>query len=279
MILKKHPYLIAAFFILLLISNIQAQKSRPLNLIQYDHNPYNFGFTLGLNQMLFTINHMPLYINRTYSGKEIDDVESNDFNYEKSKDAKLLIVESNSNFGFTIGIVSNLRLGQYFDLRFIPSLSFGERDLSYSINLSYSAVEKDDNGKIVREYDTVAVVSMRKPLQSTFVEFPFYIKYKSKRMNNTRAYLIGGAKYSLDLISDARRKEKAGGAEIVKLHRNDLYLDLGAGFDFYNEYFKLGVEIKMSYGLNNLIKKEGTIYTEGIDRLRSKIFTLSLTFE
>ena len=98
-------------------------------------------------------------------------------------------------------------------------------------------------------------------------------------MNNTRAYLIGGPKYSLDLISDARRKEKAGGAEIVKLHRNDLYLDLGAGFDFYNEYFKLGVEVKMSYGLNNLIKKEGTIYTEGIDRLRSKIFTLSLTFE
>ncbi len=258
MILKKHPYLIAAFFILLLVSNIQAQKSRPLNLIQYDHNPYNFGFTLGLNQMIFTINHMPLYNDSVYSGTAINDITPAD-------SASLQSVESNSNFGFTIGIVSNLRLGQYFDLRFIPSLSFGERDLTYTAATTYYTA-----------HDTVIV---RKPIQSTFVEFPFYIKYKSKRLNNTRAYLIGGPKYSLDLISDARRKEKAGGAEIVKLHRNDLYLDLGAGFDFYNEYFKLGVEVKMSYGLNNLIKKEGTIYTEGIDRLRSKIFTLSLTFE
>lgn len=237
---------------------MQAQNRRPLNLVHYDYNPYNFGFTLGLNQMLFTINHMPLYPDAMYSGKAIDDIRPADSAY-------LLSVESNSNWGFTIGIVSNLRLGQYFDLRFIPSLSFGERDLTYITNTFYS--------------DKQSRIEKRKPIQSTFVEFPLYIKYKSKRLNNIRSYLIGGPKYSIDLISDARRKEKTDGGQIVKLNRNDIYLDIGVGFDFYNEYFKLGTEIRMSYGLTNLIKKEDNIYTEGIDQLRSKIFTLSLTFE
>ena len=36
--------------------------------------------------------------------------------------------------GFNLGIVSNLRLGKYTDLRFIPTLVFGERILNYHID-------------------------------------------------------------------------------------------------------------------------------------------------
>lgn len=236
-----------------------AQKKRPLHLIQYDYFPYNFGFTLAVNQMLFSIKHQPYYSQQVFTGaKPLADV------LPLPDSANLLVAESNPNWGFTIGIVSNLRLGNYMDLRFIPSLSFGERDLTYTVRTF-------NNGSI-------GEVEKRKPIQSTFVEFPLYIKYKSKRLNNVRSYIIAGPKYSIDLISDARRKEKTEG-EVVKLYRNDIYLDLGIGFDFYNEYFKLGTEIRMSYGLRNLLKKDETIYTRGIDELRSKIFTLALTFE
>lgn len=236
-----------------------AQKKRPLHLLQYDYFPYNFGFTLAVNQMLFSIKHYPNYSQQFYKGvKPLADV------LPTPDSAQLLVAESNPNWGFTIGIVSNLRLGNYFDLRFIPSLSFGERDLTYDVRSFRSG--------------NIEEVEKRKPIQSTFVEFPLYIKYKSKRLNNVRTYLIAGPKYSIDLISDARRKEKTEG-EVVKLYRADLYLDLGVGFDFYNEYFKLGTEIRMSYGLRNLLKKDETIYTLGIDELRSKIFTIALTFE
>jgi hypothetical protein len=172
-------------------------------------------------------------------------------------------VESNPNWGFTIGIVSNLRLANYFDLRFIPSLSFGERDLTYGIEREFQGVVEN--------------IIIRKPIQSTFVEFPLYVKYKSKRLNNIRSYIIAGPKYSIDLISDARRSEKTDGT-VIKLFRNDIYLDLGVGFDFYNEYFKFGTEIRMSYGLRDF-KKEEIIFTEGIGSCRSKIFTLAFTFE
>ncbi|HSW67568.1 MAG TPA: hypothetical protein VLH16_03220, partial [Bacteroidales bacterium] len=98
------------------------------------------------------------------------------------------------------------------------------------------------------------------------------------RYNNMRSYIIGGVKYSIDLISDARRQDRTEMA-IVRVDKNDVYLELGVGFDFYNEYFKLGTEIKMSYGLFDLLIREGNIYTEGIESLRSKIFSLSFNFE
>ena len=254
--LKKHISLVFLFILIANTLELSAQGRKPHNLIHYDYAPYNFGFTLGLNQMLFSIDHETLYTDRLYTGGEMSDVFGNW--------AKLKSVESNPNWGFTIGIVSNLKLANYFDLRFIPSLSFGERDINYRIEREFLGVVEN--------------ITVRKPIQSTFVEFPLYVKYKSKRLNNVRSYLIAGPKYSIDLISDARRSEKTDGT-VVKLYRNDIYLDLGVGFDFYNEYFKLGTEIRMSYGLRNLLKKEEIIFTEGINELRSKIFTLAFTFE
>lgn len=256
MTLKKHLIILLTLLFTLAYGEVQAQRRKPMNLIHYDHAPYHFGFTLGINQMLFSIDHVPLYTDRVYTGAETSDVFG-DW-------ARLNKVESNPNWGFTIGIVSNLKLGAYFDLRFIPSLSFGERDLSYHIEREFLNVVEN--------------VIVRKPVQSTFVEFPLLVKYKSARLNNVRSYIIAGPKYSIDLISDARRTERTDGAA-VKLFRNDIYLDLGIGFDFYNEYFKFGTEIRMSYGLRNLLKKEDIIYTEPIDELRSKIFTLAFTFE
>lgn len=256
MTLKKYFIVIAALHMGMIASELPAQTRKPHNLIHYDYAPYHFGFTLALNQMLFSIDHASLYTHQIYTSEQAPDIPA--------EWARLNSIESNPNLGFTVGIVSNLRLSDHFDFRFIPSLSFGERDLTYHI-------EREFQGSV----DNIII---RKPIQSTFVEFPFYLRYESMRLNNIRSYLIAGPKYSIDLISDTRRSEKIDGA-VVKLRRHDIYLDLGVGFDFYNEYFKFGTEIRMSYGLRNLLKKQEVIYTKGIDQLRSKIFTLAFTFE
>ena len=65
----------------------------------------------------------------------------------------------------------------------------------------------------------------------------------------------------------------------VKLNRHDVYYEIGVGFDFYFEWFKFGTELKMSYGMLDILKRENNIYTDGIDKLKSKIFQLSFTFE
>jgi len=52
-----------------------------------------------------------------------------------------------------------------------------------------------------------------------------------------------------------------------------------SGFDFYNEWFKLGLEFKMMYGLFDQLKREHNLYTNSIQSLKSKIFQFSITFE
>jgi len=228
-----------------------------LNNPNYDQAPYHFGFILAVNEMNFTVKTKNNINDTWYKGIAISDLPSAD-------SARILGVNSSSSLGFTIGIVSNLRLGNYFDLRFIPSLAFGQRNLHYSIQ-SYTGS------------DTL-VNSVVKDIQSTFIDLPLQVKYKGKRIGNVRPYVIVGVKYSIDLGTQKKKKDELDNIR-VDLIRNDSYAELGAGFDFYNYWFKFGTELKMSYGLNNILKKDNTIYTQGIDRLTSKVFQLTFTFE
>ena len=122
------------------------------------------------------------------------------------------------------------------------------------------------------------IVDQRKNIPSTFIELPLQIKYKSKRLNNFRAYLLGGVNTRIDLASQAKKKKDAGVVQ-VKLNKADVYGEIGVGFDFYFEWFKFGTEIKMSYGLSDILKHEDNIYTDGIEKMSSKIFQLTFTFE
>ncbi|MBM3435912.1 MAG: PorT family protein [Bacteroidetes bacterium] len=233
-----------------------AQRQRVENMPTYDFSKYHFGFILAVNQMLFTIRPVE-NLNLIY----FDSIAAAEINADS---AKIFSIESEPTYGFTVGIVSNLRLGNYFDLRFVPSLAFGERNLDY---------------RFKKYPDTTnLVLDVRKNIPSTFVEFPFTLKYKSKRLNNYRAYLLGGFSYRFDLSSQAKKKKETGVVQ-VKLNRNDVYLNLGFGFDFYFEWFKFGTELTMSYGLFDILKHENNIYTEGIDKLSSKVFQLTFTFE
>jgi hypothetical protein len=233
-----------------------AQKKKVQNLPAYDLAPYHFGFILGLNQMLFSV-------------KPIENLSFITWGPGAAADlfADSVVVNSVSSTptpGFTIGILGNLRLGKYTDLRFIPSLSFGERILNYSV-LAYKNEEEQ-------------YIEIQKSITSTLIDFPLEFKYKSKRLNNLRGYVLAGAIYTLDLAS--QRKAEANTDDItVKINKHDILLSAGVGFDFYTTYFKFGTQLKMSYGLNNMIVYEDNIYSNSIETLRSKVFLLSFTFE
>lgn len=239
MLLRKHHIVICLTVLLLLASvNCYAQKQKVQNLPNYDYKKYHFGFTLGFNTMNFVVKKV----------KNFDQLDS------------VFIIEPVPQSGFNIGIVSNKRLTEYLDLRFVPTLSFGDRSLRYSVRVADSVV-----------------APVVKKIESTYIDFPFTLKYKSKRVNNFRAYLLGGGRYSLDLASQSAKKSQ--NEDLLKLYANDISMELGVGFDFYLLYFKFGTEIKMAYGFRDLLKREGNIYTQGIDKLSSKIFWLTFTFE
>lgn len=232
------------------------QSSKVMNLPKYDNALYHFGFTLSLNHMLFTIKPAADLNTRIYSSDQTP---------ELAVDSSMLLgVTSQPTFGFCIGINGDMRLGRYFNLRFVPALSFGERYIDYSI-LGY----QDGN---------INYIDVKKNIGSVFIDFPFFIKYKSKRHNNMLAYLLAGGQYSLDIASNARKQDLSGQI-VVKLNKHDVYALVGVGFDFYNPWFKLGVEMKMMYGIFDMLKRDNTIYTQGIEKLNSKIFQLCFTFE
>jgi hypothetical protein len=232
------------------------QSRKVANLPKYDYADYHFGFTLGLNHMLFTVKPAADLNTRVYSNLQTPELFVDS--------SMLLAVNSDPTFGFLIGINGDLRMGRHFNFRFIPALSFGERYINYNI-LGYKG-------------DSTVLIDVKKNIGSVFVDFPFYIKYKSKRHNNMLAFVLAGGQYSLDIASNARKQDLTG-QTVVKLKKNDFYALVGVGFDFYNPWFKFGIEMKMAYGLFNMLKQDNTIYTQGIDKLNSKIFQLCFTFE
>ncbi len=236
--------------------SVQGQSQKVLNLPAYNQQNYHFGFILAVNQMLFTVKPIANLQNHKFTTDESPDIYADSlFVYE---------ITSSPTPGFSIGILANLLIGRYGDLRFVPSLSFGERILNYSI-LTY-------------KNDSSFMVNTQKSVTSTYVEFPLIFKYRSKRLNNIGAYVLGGLQYSIDLASRKKTNENTSDVTI-KLKRHDLAAEVGVGFDYYTTYFKFGTEIKMAYGLNNTLIREDNIYTGSIAALHSKIFMLSFTFE
>ena len=191
------------------------------------------------------------------------------FTQSETKCIYVYNIETQQTPGFTVGIIGSKRLGRYFDLRFIPSSSFSERRLDYTLML------EGNNGATYMHKFT-------KSIGTTFVEFPLNIKYRSKRYNNIGAYVFGGVNPKLDLASQKDNKENINGQEFINnlvTKRFDFAAELGVGFDIYNQWFKMGIEVKMSYGLLDIVKDEAFIYTAPIEKLRNKLFQVSFLFE
>jgi len=230
--------------LLILISvNLFAQDNTPKNLPNFDKKKLHFGFTIGTNIMDFSIIKADNFLN--------DEVV--DYIYG---------IENKRNAGFHLGPISNLKLGKYFDLRLLINLSFGQRDLTY-----YFADTSNSN--------TLTSTTMK--IASTFIEFPLMVKYKSKRINNYRPYLIGGINTKIDLA--ARKKIKDDEMPKIKLKNTDLYYEFGFGIDYYLSYFRFSTEIKYGIGLFNIFVPDNTQFTSSIKKMNSRIIMISLHFE
>ena len=258
---------------LLLIATMapaQAQRRVIRYLPNYENERYHFGFLLAYNQMMYTVKTVENYQNIQVSPETWPNAPISNSNTQY---LSVYNMETLQTPGFTVGIIGSKRLGRYFDLRFIPSLSFSERRMRYDVAV------KDLQGEL-------SMKSFTKSIGTTFVEFPLNIKYRSKRYNNIGAYVFGGINPKIDLASQKSNKlTDADGNEFINnlvTKRFDCAAEIGTGFDIYNQWFKMGIEVKMSYGFLDIVKKtsdEQLIYTVPIDRLTNKLFQISLLFE
>jgi len=225
--------------IFLLPLHLSAQKPRPRNLPGFESTrPFHFGFYFGVNNLDVNIKYKPSLL-------------TNDTIYS---------AQVQGQYGFNLGIVTDLHLGDGFDLRFVPALVFGQRDFEYNVMLNSKVLE-----------------SQKRVVESTFLDFPVSIKYKSERVNNGRAFVMTGFKAAFDMAS-LKNVEKSN-TKVIRLNPWDFSYHVGFGLDLYFEYFKFTPQIILNYGINNLMISDGTPYTNLIEYVTSKCFVLSLSFE
>jgi hypothetical protein len=271
--------ILLSVFILLIGNTLQAQIFRfgVPNLIAYDQERFHYGFSLGID-----IVDVNLKTRTNYEHPDNISVPG----YEIMK------IFSKATPAFNVGILVNMRLGEYFDLRFIPSFS-----IAHDINLFYQFANEipDPNPRKVGQLTDV----VQRKIECHYINFPLLIKFKSSRMHNVRFYALSGGQVSINMMSAKNNKIPSSyqlngvKAEIIPIIKPyDIQVKGGFGFDYYTNYFKFTTEFKVSFGVINLLETERGIKDKdnihnylsspmvtGLQSLKSKTFTISFIVE
>jgi hypothetical protein len=105
------------------------------------------------------------------------------------------------------------------------------------------------------------------------------LKFRTNRTGNFAAYGLVGGKYARDMQSQKDVSNNQSSEIVVKLKNSDYCIEAGGGFDFFLPFFKFAIEFKTSIGLPDLLIHEDTKYALPIEKMRSRAFVVSITFE
>jgi len=193
-------------------------KEKIKNIENFDKQRVSWGFYLGLNSYDYQ------------------------FNYEQ--DQPDILVEQ--SMGFSVGLISNLRLNDYLDLRFEPGLFITTRNLQYD-----------------------------------YVHFPLLLKVSTKRFNNIKPFVIGGFSTALNLSSNEENPDDNAAGQF-RTKKNILFYELGFGIDFYNQWFKFTPSIRGVFALNDeLVRDEdpNSPWTGNVSSMKTRGVFLNFTFQ
>lgn len=227
------------FLSLIFSISLLAQKPKVQNLQKFDTKRIHFGFSLGINTGDFNMHRKPIGVTDSL--------------------VKLDVIRQS---GFNLGIVSELHLHKYFGIRFVPTLVFGQR------NMDFHFINRAGEREVVQQF-----------VESTYLDFPILLKYRSERLNNFAAYFIGGVKYTIDLASNEDVKNEDIPESIIKIKKNTTSAEIGVGTDFFLPYFKFALELKMSYSLQDALIHDNTELSNPLQKIVPKMMFITLLFE
>lgn len=202
------------------------------NLPNYDEKQFHYGFSIGINSSRFRLTHSSAFL---------------------ATDSVISAIARRSP-GFSLGFIVSYRLGDFFDLRLLPTVAFYERKVEYEFK-----------GRGFLEQIS----------ENTFIEFPLLLKYKSQRRKNFRMYLIGGIKPAIEAGSKKKDKKPSE----LRTKNFDFSVDYGFGLDIYYPLFKFSPEIRISHGLINMLVNDPNEYAMPLNNLSTHTVTVYLHFE
>ena len=157
--------------------------------------------------------------------------------------------------GFSLGFIVNYRMTEFLDLRLTPEVAF------YEHRLTYNYIDRTSDVQLV---------------ETTMVEFPFLLKYKSQRRGNIRMYMIGGLKPGVEASGKKKIENSTSQLEVKNLVLN---LEAGFGFDLYFPLFKFSPEIRFSRGITDVLENKDNDFGRPVKWVNTNTVTVYLLFQ
>lgn len=237
-IMMKKMLLTLVAVLLLLPLGAVAQERKVQNKPYIDYRRLHYGFFVGMH---------------------VQDMEfvNNGFVTESGEAWYADVAQYNP--GFSVGVLADLRLGEHFSLRAIPTMHFGQNNIVF---------REQNSGELSRQ-----------SVKTTYIALPLHVKFAAERFNNYRPYITAGIDPMLNLTV---KKQKQ-----LLLKKFDLMLEFGLGCDFYLPFFKLIPEVKFAFSLLDVLQKERKDlldanllkFTQSVDKVTSKMIIISFYFE
>ena len=218
----------------------QQRNDKLLNRPYADLRRWHLGFSVGMHT---------LDLSFTHNGFTTDNGET------------WFMEQPDFSPGFCVNGLLDVRLNDYFNVRFTPGMYFGNR--------------------VVKMHDTTNDAWQQQNIKSNYVVIPVDLKFSATRYHNVRPYLVGGVMGVCDVSKKRPR-------EFLRLKSTDFMLTAGFGCDIYLPYFKLCPEIKFCFGLSDILKHErpdfeddpdGMKFTNSLKKATTQMVVLSFYFE
>jgi len=173
-------------------------------------------------------------------------------------------VEVEEKYGFNVGLVAGYNINDNLNIRLEPGLSSNTKTLTFS-NPTIPDTENDRVRKV----------------PATYFRVPLLLQFRTDRLHNMRAFVIGGVSYDYNFSSNQKNSDDNFEGEF-RMKSNNFMYEVGLGVDLYMTWFKFSPSIRGIFAINNEIVRDdnpSSPWTLPIDYYGTRGIFLNLTFE
>ncbi|QWX84265.1 PorT family protein [Cellulophaga sp. HaHaR_3_176] len=231
----KNIFFLLIGLLLCLSANAQFNERPIINIENEDEALLNWGYYLGFNQYDFKFD----YKNNPTNGDNL----------------------VSTSTGFNVGLIGELRINEFLDVRFEPGLFYTQRTIGFP--------------GFIDERDAIREV------KSTYINFPILLKVSTRRLGNWKPFIVGGFSNSLNLGSNEESLDD-NESGTFRMKKNVFNWELGFGIDFYTEYFKFSPSIRGVFAITDELVPDNdpnSPWTGNLNAIQTRGVFVNFTFE
>lgn len=188
-------------------------------------------------------------------------LNSYDYKFDYNEVTDDILTETTT--GFNVGLIGDVKLHEHINIRLEPGISFVTRNLTFN----------DPSFTMPNDFE--------REVTSTYINVPLLVKFSTKRLNNWKPFIVGGASWSHNLSSNEDNPNDNSTGQFRQ--RTNLFnYELGIGIDFYLFFFKFTPSIRGVFAINDELIRDAdpsSPYTGNVASMQTRGIFLNFTFQ